>query len=329
MTTTPSAGDAVIEARGLARSFRTKAGPVDAVKGVDITVAPGEIVGLLGPNGAGKTTTLRMLTTLLEPSGGSARVAGFDLAKQPREVRRRIGYVAQVGAAPSAGTIVGEELVTQARLQGLSKAAAHERLAVVAPRLDLGGLEKRALLELSGGQRRRFDVALGLMHSPPLVFLDEPTTGLDPQSRSNLWQHIRSLRDDTGTTIVLTTHYLDEADALADRVLVMDHGEIVADDTPDALKARISGDVVTVGLTEGLERAEQVVRAALAVREVRVSDTGVQVTVDDGATAIAPLLRAFDAASLVPTAVTVHRPTLDDVFLTLTGRSLREGEAAA
>ncbi len=331
MTTTPSApaGDAIIDARGLARSFKTKAGPVEAVKGVDITVAPGEIVGLLGPNGAGKTTTLRMLTTLLEPSGGSARVAGFDLARQPREVRRRIGYVAQVGAAPSAGTIVGEELITQARLQGLSKVEARERLEVVAPRLDLGGLEKRALLELSGGQRRRFDVALGLMHSPPLVFLDEPTTGLDPQSRSNLWQHIRSLRDDTGTTIVLTTHYLDEADALADRVLVMDHGEIVADDTPDALKARISGDVVTVGLTSGLDRVEAIVRSALAVRDVRVSDTGVQVTVDDGATAIAPLLRAFDAASLVPTAVTVNRPTLDDVFLTLTGRSLREGEAAA
>ncbi len=143
---------------------------------------------------------------------------------------------------------MGEELVTQARLQGLSKADATARLAVVAPRLDLGGLEGRALLELSGGQRRRFDVALGLMHSPQLLFLDEPTTGLDPQSRANLWTHIRSLRDDGGVTVLLTTHYLDEADALADRILVMDHGGIVADDTPEALKARIAGDVVIIEL---------------------------------------------------------------------------------
>lgn len=151
----------MIHARGLARSFRTKAGPVDAVRGIDLDVAAGEIVGLLGPNGAGKTTTLRMLTTLLMPSAGTATVAGHDLVREPREVRRAIGYVAQVGAAPSAGTLVGEELVTQARLQGMSKASAAARLADLAPRLDLGGLERRALLELSGGQRRRFDSPSG------------------------------------------------------------------------------------------------------------------------------------------------------------------------
>jgi len=167
------------------------------------------------------------------------------------------------------------------------------------------------------------------MHSPRLVFLDEPTTGLDPHSRANLWQHIRSLRDDTGVTVVLTTHYLDEADALADRVLVMDHGQIVADDTPEQLKARISGDVVTLGLPDAdqREKAEPVVRSAVAVREVVVADTGLHVTVDDGAVAVAPLLRALDAAGLSPTSISVNRPTLDDVFLTLTGRSLRE-EAA-
>ena len=317
----------MITARQLARSFKTKSGPVEAVKAIDIDIRAGEIVGLLGPNGAGKTTTLRMLTTLLMPSGGSATVAGFDLVREPREVRRRIGYVAQVGAAPSAGTIVGEELVTQARLQGLSKADASARLKDVAPRLDLGGLEGRALLELSGGQRRRFDVALGLMHSPPLVFLDEPTTGLDPQSRANLWQHIRSLRDDTGVTILLTTHYLDEADALADRVMVMDHGVVVADDTPDALKARISGDVVTIGLAGDHVRAEAVVRAAVAAREVVATESAVLITVDDGAIAVAPILRALDAAGVQSTSISVNRPTLDDVFLTLTGRSLREDEA--
>jgi ABC-2 type transport system ATP-binding protein len=319
----------MISSRGLARSFKTKAGPVDAVRGIDFEVANGEIVGLLGPNGAGKTTTLRMLTTLLMPSAGSATVAGFDLAREPRDVRRHIGYVAQVGSAPSAGTIVGEELITQARLQGLSKPDAAARLKDLAPRLDLGGLEGRALLELSGGQRRRFDVALGLMHSPKLVFLDEPTTGLDPQSRANLWEHIRSLRDDLGVTIVLTTHYLDEADALADRILVMDDGRIVADDTPEALKGHIAGDVVTLGLDNAspadLARAAAAARAAISTREVEIGVGRLLVTVDEGPAAVAPLTRAMDAAGLVLITVDISRPSLDDVFLTLTGRSLREG----
>ncbi|HTC70451.1 MAG TPA: ATP-binding cassette domain-containing protein [Acidothermaceae bacterium] len=317
----------MINARGLARSFKTKSGPVDAVRGIDLDVAEGEIVGLLGPNGAGKTTTLRMLTTLLMPSAGTATVAGHDLVGEPREVRRRIGYVAQVGAAPSAGTIVGEELITQARLQGLSKTDANARLAVVAPKLDLGGLEKRALQELSGGQRRRFDIALGLMHSPRLIFLDEPTAGLDPQSRANLWEHIRSLRDDTGVTIVLTTHYLEEADALADRIMVMDGGLIVADDTPEVLKARIAGDVITLAFAPGTDSmvAARIAREAIDVREIAAETGQLIVTVETGAIAVAPLLRALDAAGLAISSVTVTRPSLDDVFLTLTGRSLREG----
>jgi ABC-2 type transport system ATP-binding protein len=322
------AKDSMIITQGLARSFTTKAGPVDAVRGIDLDVTDGEIVGLLGPNGAGKTTTLRMLTTLLMPSAGKATVTGFDLVREPREVRRRIGYVAQVGSAPSAGTLVGEELVTQARLQGLSKSDAAARLVELAPQLDLGGLEGRALLELSGGQRRRFDVALGLMHSPRLVFLDEPTTGLDPQSRANLWQHIRSLRDDMGVTIVLTTHYLDEADALADRILVMDDGRIVADDTPEALKGRIAGDVVTLTIAGAsgadLARAESAVRGAVVARNVEIRAGQLLVTVEEGPTAAAPLLRAIDAAGLNLTTIDISRPTLDDVFLTLTGRSLRE-----
>jgi ABC-2 type transport system ATP-binding protein len=316
----------LISARGLTRSFKTRDGVVDAVRGVDFDVHAGEIVGLLGPNGAGKTTTLRMLTTLLEPSSGTARVAGHDLATQPREVRRRIGYVAQVGATPAAGTRVGEELVTQARLQGLSKQAAAARLADVAPRLDLAGLEGRSLLELSGGQRRRFDIALGLMHDPPLVFLDEPTAGLDPQSRANLWEHIESLRRENGVTILLTTHYLDEADALADRILVMDDGQIIADDTPAALKARISGDVIHLQLRDPgqLDRAQAITAQALDAREVTISDGALNVTVDDGAVAVAVLLRALDAADVEAASVAVNRPSLDDVFLTLTGRSLRE-----
>jgi ABC-2 type transport system ATP-binding protein len=320
-----------LTARGLARSFKTKEGTVEAVRGVDFEVGSGELVGLLGPNGAGKTTTLRMLTTLLVPTAGQATVAGFDLARQPREVRRRIGYVAQIGAMPSAGQILGEELVTQARLQGLSRSEAAERLRELAPRLDLGELTGRALSELSGGQRRRFDVALGLMHAPPIVFLDEPTTGLDPQSRANLWDHIRSLRDDLGVTILLTTHYLDEADALCDRILVMDDGRIVADDTPDALKARISGDVVVIELEDWTQagQAEALARSTVDVRDVTRSEPSLHITVEHGARALPPLLRALDGAGVPTASVAVSRPSLDAVFLTLTGRSLRDAEAEA
>jgi ABC-2 type transport system ATP-binding protein len=299
------------------------------VKSIDLDVAAGEIVGLLGPNGAGKTTTLRMLTTLLTPTAGTATVAGADLLRESREIRRRIGYVAQVGGIPAAGTRVGEELVVQARLQGMSKAAAQARVAELAPRLDLAGLEGRDLTELSGGQRRRVDVALGLMHSPPLVFLDEPTSGLDPQSRANLWEHVRSLREDFGVTIVLTTHYLDEADALADRLLVIDHGTIVADDTSsDNLKAGVSGDVIILQVEGDLVVAQQVAGAAIECRSNVVEGDRLILTVERGDTAVPLLLRALDHAHLPLVSVQVHRPTLDDVFLTLTGRSLREPAAA-
>ncbi|MEP6461957.1 MAG: ATP-binding cassette domain-containing protein [Frankiaceae bacterium] len=319
----------MIDARGLGRTFRTKTGPVEAVKAVDFTVRSGEIVGLLGPNGAGKTTTLRMLTTLLAPTAGSAVVAGVDLRAEPREVRRRIGYVAQIGATPAPGTRLGEELITQGRLQGMTKPAAVARLADLLPRLDLGGYEARALSELSGGQRRRFDIALGLVHDPKLVFLDEPTTGLDPQSRANLWEHIRALRDSHGATVVLTTHYLEEADILADRILVMDHGRIVADDTPDALKARVSGDVITVRVEGDIFRAGVVAAQALPVRSSAVDGDTLTLTVDRGDTAVPQLLRALDAAGLPLRSVSVSRPTLDAVFLDLTGRSLRDEPSAA
>jgi ABC-2 type transport system ATP-binding protein len=320
--------DQVITAQGLTKTFPTKTGKVEAVRSIDVSVGRGEIVGLLGPNGAGKTTTLRMLTTLLAPTSGTATVAGADLLREARTVRSRIGYVAQIGAAPSPGTRLGEELVAQARLQGLSKADAVARLEELAPRLDLEGLEGRALSELSGGQRRRFDVALGLMHDPKLVFLDEPTTGLDPQSRANLWQHIRSLREELGVTVVLTTHYLDEADALADRLMVMDHGVIVADDTGENLKAQLSGDVVTLTVDDA-QRAAAVVEQAVTTRKVMVESDRVHVTVERGDVAVAPLLRALDAAGVELESISVARPSLDDVFLTLTGHALREEEGVA
>nr|URG42942.1 ABC transporter ATP-binding protein [Streptomyces longshengensis] len=218
----------------------TKNGPVDAVRGIDLTVERGEILGFLGPNGAGKTTTLRMLTTLLPPTGGTATVAGCDLVRDPAGVRRATGYVAQSGGVDP-HLSVREELVTQARLYRLTKRQAVDRGEELADALGLSGLLDRRTAALSGGQRRRLDIAMGLTHRPEVLFLDEPTTGLDPGSRADLWDLVRQLRDAYGTTVFLTTHYLDEADALADRLVIVDEGRVVADDTPDALKRAHAG----------------------------------------------------------------------------------------
>ncbi|MFG1928150.1 ABC transporter ATP-binding protein [Cryptosporangium sp. NPDC048952] len=219
----------MLSIRGLRKDYP---GPVTAVHGLDLEVDAGEIVGLLGPNGAGKTTTLRMLTTLLRPTAGTATIAGADLIGNPAAVRRRIGTVAQGGSTDPTFT-VGEELVLQGRLHGLSGRAANGRADELIGQFELG--EDQPTGHLSGGQRRRLDVALGLVHRPSVLFLDEPTTGLDPRSRATLWTHLRT----TGTTIVLSTHYLEEADALCDRVVVIDAGRVVADGTPEALKSEV------------------------------------------------------------------------------------------
>jgi ABC-2 type transport system ATP-binding protein len=233
---------AIISTAGLAHTFRTKNGPVDAVRGIDLTVREGEILGFLGPNGAGKTTTLRMLTTLLAPTGGAATVAGCDLVSDPAGVRRACGYVAQSGGVDTQIT-VREELVTQGRLYRLTRAQSAERAEELARELDLTELLDRKAGALSGGQRRRLDIAMALTHRPALLFLDEPTTGLDPGSRADLWDLIRRLRDEHGTTVFLTTHYLDEADALADRLVIVDRGTVVAEGTPSALKLRYGGSM--------------------------------------------------------------------------------------
>jgi ABC-2 type transport system ATP-binding protein len=314
----------VIHARGLARTFRTRRGAVEAVAGVDIDVAPGELVGFLGPNGAGKTTTLRMLTTLLTPTAGSASVAGHDLASDPAGVRRNIGYVGQGGGA-GVDCLVGEELVLQARLYGIPAAEARRRAADLVERLELLGAEGRVVRTLSGGQRRRLDIAMGLVHVPRLLFLDEPSTGLDPQSRANLWDHIRGLHSEHGITLFLTTHYLDEADALCDRILVIDRGRIVAEGTPDALKRRVSGDLVLVGAGEP-ERVARIAERLGHVSELTVDDRTARFRVPDGASVLPGLLRELDAAGIAMTSVEVRRPSLDDVFLTLTGRTLRDAE---
>ncbi|MFG2643395.1 ABC transporter ATP-binding protein [Streptomyces sp. NPDC048370] len=226
----------IISTAGLARTFQTKNGPVEAVRGIDLTVRRGEILGLLGPNGAGKTTTLRMLTTLLPPTGGAATVAGHDLLADPASVRSRIGYVAQSGGVDPQET-VRSELVMQGRLYRLSKADATARAEELAEELGLTEVLDRSPSALSGGQRRRLDIALGLAHRPDVLFLDEPTTGLDPGSRADLWALVRRLRDEHGTTVVLTTHYLDEADALSDRLVIVDRGVVVTEGTPAGLKA--------------------------------------------------------------------------------------------
>ncbi|KOG60443.1 ABC transporter ATP-binding protein [Streptomyces griseoflavus] len=231
---------AVISASGLARTFTTKRGTVEAVRGIDLTAERGEILGLLGPNGAGKTTTLRMLSTLLAPTGGTATVAGCDLARDPAGVRRATGYVAQSGGVDP-NVCVREELVTQGRLYRLPKAEAAARTEELADALGLDGLLDRKCAAMSGGQRRRLDIAMGLVHRPAVLFLDEPTTGLDPGSRAGLWELVRRLRTDFGTTVVLSTHYLDEADALADRVVVVDQGVVAAAGTPHALKSAYAG----------------------------------------------------------------------------------------
>lgn len=321
----------VIEAHGLARTFRTKRGrqatEVKAVAGVDISVAKGEIVGFLGPNGAGKTTTLRMLTTLLAPTSGTATVAGHDLLNDPLGVRRSIGYVSQSGST-SPVALAGEEIMDHGMLYGISRRQAESRGRELFDQLDLEGLWERKPSTMSGGQRRRLDIAMGLVHDPTLVFLDEPTTGLDPQARANLWTHIADLRSRRGSTVFLTTHYLDEADALCDRILVIDHGAIVASDTPENLKRGVSGDLVELVVSDPATVAAATRHlGALADAETSVEVTGrlVATRVRDAGGRLAHLLRALDAEGIGLESIEVRRPTLDDVFLDLTGRSLREG----
>ena len=323
----------MIHTRELTRHFRVGKETVEAVRGVDIDVAEGETVALLGPNGAGKSTTLRMLTTLLEPTSGSATVAGRDVRAEPAEVRRRIGFVGQ-GHGAADDQRVRDELHTQGVLYGLDRRTARRRTDELLELLDLTAAAGRDTTTLSGGQQRRLDIAMGLIHRPGLLFLDEPSTGLDPHSRANLWEHVARLREEFGTTVVLTTHYLDEADSAAERVLVIDHGRVIADGTPDELKGRVSGDLVSLGFADGVQA-----KTAAGVAERLAPDGGVEVhdgtgtdhevrfRVARGDAVLPELLRALDAADLDLSTVQVQRPTLDDVFLTLTGRSLREEDS--
>lgn len=319
----------MIHARGLTRNFTTKhgkvRGEVKAVAGVDVDVSEGEIVGFLGPNGAGKTTTLRMLTTLLKPTSGTATVAGYDLFQDPVKVRQAIGYVSQSGST-SSNAIAGAEIVDHGMLYGIGKRQATARGQELFAQLELESMWDRPTKTFSGGQRRRLDIAMGLVHDPRLVFLDEPTTGLDPQARANLWVHIADLRAKRGSTVFLTTHYLEEADTLCDRILVIDHGVIVASDTPNELKRQVSGDLIALtmaGEADVAAAAETLGRVA-GGGEAAVDGLLVSARVRDGGRELPALLRALDAAGVQLSSIEVRRPTLDDVFLTMTDRSLRE-----
>jgi ABC-2 type transport system ATP-binding protein len=322
----------VITARGLVQTFHTRHGKqkveVRAVDGVDLDVAEGEVVGFLGPNGAGKTTTLRMLTTLLTPTAGTATVAGYDVVRESEQVRRSIGYVSQAGGAFS-GARAGDEVMDHGMLYGLKRSVVEERGKRLFEQLQLDGLWTRMPKNMSGGQKRRLDIVMGLVNEPKLVFLDEPTTGLDPQARANLWEHIRDLRERRGATVFLTTHYLDEADALSDRILIIDQGRIVAADTSDNLKAQVSGDLVEIEVASEehvREAADKL--ASICEHDVEVSGRLVSGRVPKAGRAVPGLLRDIDRAGIDLDSIEVHRPTLDDVFLTLTGRSLRDAESS-
>ncbi len=319
----------MIHTEKLTKTFTVKKETVEAVKGVDIDVAPGELVAFLGPNGAGKSTTLRMLTTLLKPTSGSATVAGVDVGKDPAGVRARIGYIGQGNGGGHSYRVI-DELIMQGRFYGMNTTDAKARAETLMASLDLSDLAKRTVIKLSGGQRRRMDVALGLMHSPGLLFLDEPSTGMDPQNRANLWEHILRMREEHGTTIVLTTHYMDEADSMSERVIVIDHGTIIADDTASRLKANLAGDLLAVEVAAGsasevrglLGRA-----AAEGDMEENAYDGVVRfrLRLAQGAQLAPGLLKEMYDAGAPAQSLELKPPTLDDVFLELTGRSLREG----
>jgi ABC-2 type transport system ATP-binding protein len=328
MTAPTPIRNVMIQTSDLRRTFKTRKASVEAVKGVDLNVGAGEIFGFLGPNGAGKTTTLRMLATLIKPTSGDATVAGADLRRQPQLVRQRIGYVPQGGSTDPAETGRGE-LVLQGRLYGMSGADAKARASEVLAALDLEAAADRGTGTYSGGMRRRLDVGLGIVHRPQVLFLDEPTTGLDPQARARMWDEIRNLRE-LGTTVFLTTHYLEEADALCDRLAIIDHGKIVAEGTSDQLKQKVAGDVVTIGVNGSGASVLTLLEAMPFVREAsHDAEAGlVRLYVDRGETAIPHLLRSLDQAGFEPTSITLNKPSLDDVFLRQTGRSLREEPAA-
>jgi ABC-2 type transport system ATP-binding protein len=314
--------EAGIEAQQLVREFK---GGITAVAGIDLTVAPGEIYGFLGPNGAGKSTTVHMLTTLLPPTSGTARVAGYDIVKDGPKVRSAIGAALQEAALD--GLLTGREHIRlQTSLHGLPRRERDARGNELLERVGLTRAADRKVNGYSGGMKRRLDLAHALAHRPTILFLDEPTTGLDPQSRSALWAEVGRLAKDEGVTVFLTTQYLEEADVLADRVGIIDHGRIVAEGTPTALKAEIGRPTVEAVPADGKDPAAVAQILERFGEPTGSSPNGVAVRLQRGAQGLADIVRALDSAGVEVEHLHLHAPSLDDVFLAKTGRSL-EGAA--
>jgi ABC-2 type transport system ATP-binding protein len=312
-----------IEASGLERRF----GSFVAVDHVDLAVRRGEIYGFLGPNGAGKSTTTRMLCTLTSLSGGRATVAGYDVARQPGQVRLRIGAALQ-SAALDIQQSGAELLRQQGRYYGLSQSDIDTRLDELRGLIDIGDALDQRIKTYSGGMKRRVDLAAALIHNPEVLFLDEPTTGLDPASRAKVWEEVQRLNQDLGMTIFLTTQYLEEADALANRVGIIDHGQIIAEGTPAELKRSIGADVVTVRVNN-VAAAASTIAALSGVDSVEVRGDEILAATADGPGNVSPIAVALAGAGIRVRSLTLREPTLDDVFLTLTGEHLDvEGEAA-
>jgi ABC-2 type transport system ATP-binding protein len=315
--------ETAIRAEGLVKTYPVRGrngGPVRALDGLSITVARGTIFGLLGPNGAGKSTTIKILTTLARPDAGIAQVEGFDVLKRPDQVRRMIGVVAQRSGSDPMAT-GRENLILQGHLFGMRGAGVKGRADELLARFDLTDAANRLVKTYSGGMQRRLDVALGLVHRPAILFLDEPTTGLDPEARTAMWQEINRLASGDGMTVLLTTHYMEEADRLADRLAIVDHGTVVAEGSPDELKGDLRGDAVHLDLPAGADvaLATTVLENLPHVRDLRVTGRAVSARSDDGASAVPGILAALERAGLPVAAVTVARPSLDDVYLRHTG----------
>jgi ABC-2 type transport system ATP-binding protein len=319
-----SAPPAHLRADDLAKTYRSGRGrpPVRALDGLSVDIEPGTVFALLGPNGAGKSTTVRILTTLSRPDSGRATVAGIDVGTDPDAVRRVIGLVSQKPSGDPMAT-GRENLMLAARIQGLSSAVARARTGDLLERFGLDAAADRLVKTWSGGMSRKLDVALGVVHRPRVLFLDEPTTGLDPEARAAMWSEVSALTADEEVTILLTTHYLDEADRTADRLAIVDAGRVVVEGTPDALKRELHGDTVQVELTNGT-----VVAGMAALRRVRglaelvEEGTTVRARADSGAAAVPAVVAALAAEGLTANSVTVGRPSLDDVYLQHVGRSL-------
>jgi ABC-2 type transport system ATP-binding protein len=331
MSSTAGNHHASIEAHGLIKTYpvRGKKDGIRALDGLSITVPRGTVFGLLGPNGAGKSTTIKILTTLARPDQGAAVVEGIDVLRRPDRVRNIIGVVAQRSGSDPMAT-GRENLILQGRLYGMAGAAVRARAGELLARFDLQQAAGRLVKTYSGGMQRRLDVALGLVHRPQVLFLDEPTAGLDPEARAAMWHEISRLAGDEGMTVLLTTHYLEEADRLASRLAIVDHGRVVAEGTPDGLKGELRGDAVHLELPGGAdpERARGTLTRLPGLRDIRLSGRNVSARSDDGAAAVPGILAALDRAGVPAASVTVARPSLDDVYLRHTGRRYSPADPA-